>query len=202
MFDDLGTSIPFDLCSISQGKNLYWAFLSQAFGVMADLDLGTEDMRYVPAHLGHFFYSDSSLFSSCRWLGDTRFTVGYIQAVLAARQYPIEFTLKLVESSKEAMAASYNATLKSSPSNFVESVLPENLGMPELKFGTVETDLPECTVWEEEFPKSMDKGWHTLRTPVQSVYAGKLPFVAKEVRGFCSLSYLEWRANHSSRLRR
>lgn len=43
----LGTPMPFDLCSISQGKNLYWAFLSQAFGVMADIDLGTEDMRYV-----------------------------------------------------------------------------------------------------------------------------------------------------------
>lgn len=80
------------------------------------------------------------------------------------------------------MAASYNASLDTPTSKFVESVLPDDLGMPKLKFGTVETELPECTIWEEEFPKSMDKGWHTLRTPVQSVYAGKLPFVAKEVR--------------------
>lgn len=35
-----------DLCTITQGKERYYSFLSQAYGVMADVDLGTEHMRY------------------------------------------------------------------------------------------------------------------------------------------------------------
>ena len=40
-----GTVLPLDLVSISQSGKRYFSFLSQAYGIMADIDLGTEDMR-------------------------------------------------------------------------------------------------------------------------------------------------------------
>ena len=44
--------------SIRQGNRQYLSFLSTAAGLMADLDLGTEHLR---------------------WMGDSRFVVGYLQ---------------------------------------------------------------------------------------------------------------------------
>lgn len=47
-----------DLCSIRQeGKRLI-SFMSQAMGLMADVDLGTENLR---------------------WMGDARFMVGFLR---------------------------------------------------------------------------------------------------------------------------
>ncbi|GEM07175.1 sphingosine kinase [Rhodotorula toruloides] len=58
-----GQSIPLDLCSFAQPSiqagNREFSFLTQAFGLMADLDLGTEHLRA---------------------LGDLRFTLGYVHA--------------------------------------------------------------------------------------------------------------------------
>jgi sphingosine kinase len=44
--------------SITQGEKHYLSFLTQASGLMADLDLGTEHLR---------------------WMGDGRFIIGYLQ---------------------------------------------------------------------------------------------------------------------------
>ena len=44
--------------SIRQGNRQYLSFLSTAAGLMADLDLGTEHLR---------------------WMGDSRFVMGYLQ---------------------------------------------------------------------------------------------------------------------------
>jgi sphingosine kinase len=44
-----------DLFSVTQGSKRSLSYMSQAVGLMADLDLGTENLR---------------------WMGDTRFTVG------------------------------------------------------------------------------------------------------------------------------
>ena len=42
-----GRSMPLDLCSVTQGSSQTFSFLTQAFGLMADLDLGTEHLRFV-----------------------------------------------------------------------------------------------------------------------------------------------------------
>lgn len=47
-----------DLFSITQGGKRSLSFMSQALGLMADLDLGTEHLR---------------------WMGDTRFMVGLLK---------------------------------------------------------------------------------------------------------------------------
>lgn len=44
--------------SVTQGDKSYLSFLTQAAGLMADLDLGTEKLR---------------------WMGDGRFILGYLQ---------------------------------------------------------------------------------------------------------------------------
>jgi hypothetical protein len=57
-----GIPMPLDLCSISQkGQPRLISFLSTALGIMADLDLGTEHLR---------------------WMGDARFVTGLLQAGL------------------------------------------------------------------------------------------------------------------------
>jgi sphingosine kinase len=47
-----------DLCSVQQEGKRIISFMSQAIGMMADVDLGTENLR---------------------WMGDTRFMVGFIR---------------------------------------------------------------------------------------------------------------------------
>ncbi|QRW26965.1 diacylglycerol kinase catalytic domain-containing protein [Rhizoctonia solani] len=53
-----GQRMPYDLCSFTQDGKTSISFLSQAIGLMADLDLGTENMR---------------------WMGDTRFIAGFLR---------------------------------------------------------------------------------------------------------------------------
>ena len=47
-----------DVFSITQGDKRSLSYMSQAVGLMADLDLGTENLR---------------------WMGDTRFAVGLLK---------------------------------------------------------------------------------------------------------------------------
>lgn len=53
-----GKSMKQNVYSISQGNRKYLSFLSTAAGLMADLDLDTEHLR---------------------WMGDRRFIIGYLQ---------------------------------------------------------------------------------------------------------------------------
>jgi sphingosine kinase len=59
-----------DLFSMSHGDTRTITFMSQALGLMADLDLGTEHLR---------------------WMGDTRFVYGYLrEGTLNIRSYPLK----------------------------------------------------------------------------------------------------------------
>lgn len=62
-----GIGEPYDLMAVSQGDNVFYSFLSQSFGIVADCDLGTEDMR---------------------WMGGARFTVGIVMKCLSGNKYP------------------------------------------------------------------------------------------------------------------
>ena len=79
-----------DLFSVAQGGKVTYSFVSQAFGVMAELDLGTESLR---------------------WMGDARFTVGYIQGALGKKRYPLKVEVKVVgTTNKVKMAEQYNVS--------------------------------------------------------------------------------------------
>ncbi|KAL6753666.1 ATP-NAD kinase-like domain-containing protein [Haematococcus lacustris] len=63
-----GRCQPLDVASVLQGANRYYLLLSLTYGLMANLDIGTEHLR---------------------WMGEPRFTIGGLQEILAARTYPL-----------------------------------------------------------------------------------------------------------------
>lgn len=60
-----------------------FAFLSQAIGLMVDLDIGTENLR---------------------WMGDTRFLVGFLKGIANNKGAFCRLRLKVVEDDKQDMA--------------------------------------------------------------------------------------------------
>ncbi|KAG8755282.1 sphinganine kinase lcb4 [Serendipita sp. 396] len=86
-----GRPIKQNIYSIKQGDKQYLSFLSQAAGLMADLDLGTEHLR---------------------WMGDGRFMVGYMRGVISKKLCPVEIEYKLVESNKIEMATTAKSKFK------------------------------------------------------------------------------------------
>ena len=42
-----GSPLPMDVLSITQGSNRFYSFMTQAYGLMADVDIGTDHLRYV-----------------------------------------------------------------------------------------------------------------------------------------------------------
>jgi sphingosine kinase len=53
-----GQPMKADLFSVTMNSNRIYSFMSQAMGLMADLDIGTEHLR---------------------WMGDTRFLLGFLK---------------------------------------------------------------------------------------------------------------------------
>lgn len=119
-------------------------------------------------------------------MGDTRFTVGYVQGALTRRTYPVELAVKIAPhgTDKAFLAKEYNDALtRPPPATSDDDADQSGGGMPELKFGTADEELPDEARGKvhEDLPERLEEGWHTLKTDVQFVYGGKLPFVAKDV---------------------
>ncbi|KAM0752522.1 hypothetical protein T439DRAFT_210136 [Meredithblackwellia eburnea MCA 4105] len=161
-----GTVFGLDLCSVTQGEKHFYSFLSQAQGLMADLDLGTEHLR---------------------WMGDTRFVYGYIQGSLAGRRYPVELSLKVVQGDKSKMVTAYNEALSKPPPRPSTSngEMPSEGAskVPVLKFGKVSDPLPPSTA-HDDVPQRLEPGWHTFKTSIFFLYAGMMPYVAKDFKIF------------------
>jgi sphingosine kinase len=78
-----GEPLPMDLCLVSQAsKPILYSFLTQAYGLLAECDLGTEHLR---------------------WMGGKRVYVGYAAGVLANKAYPCEIWAKIVSQDKQAI---------------------------------------------------------------------------------------------------
>lgn len=107
-----------DLVSISQGDQRFLSFLSQSFGIIADVDLGTEDLR---------------------WMGDARFTYGLIQRIWRQTVYPCDLAVKIAVDDKEVIREHYRQ-------HEAQGVLEGENGLPALQFGTVNSELPDD--WE------------------------------------------------------
>ncbi|ODO05276.1 D-erythro-sphingosine kinase [Cryptococcus wingfieldii CBS 7118] len=80
-----GEQIPIDLCSVLllPSRTRRFSFLAQAIGLMVDLDIGTESLR---------------------WLGDTRFLVGFLKGVVTNKGAKCRLKMKVVEDDKLKMA--------------------------------------------------------------------------------------------------
>ncbi|OCF42065.1 D-erythro-sphingosine kinase [Kwoniella heveanensis CBS 569] len=80
-----GRPLPIDLCSVLFAPSMTrrFSFLSTALGLMSELDIGTEHLR---------------------WMGDTRFLVGFLKGITTMKHLPCRIKMKVVEDDKVEMA--------------------------------------------------------------------------------------------------
>lgn len=75
------TKMKMDIMLLSQGKNVSLSFLSQAYGAIADSDIGTEHLR---------------------WMGSVRFELGLAYKIFTKAKYPCDLYVKYaIENKKE-----------------------------------------------------------------------------------------------------
>lgn len=146
-----GVATPLDLISITQGDRRILSFLSQALGIMAEADLGTEHLR---------------------WMGEHRFTYGVIMRILKKKVYPCDLWAKVDIDHKDGVRDHYrrereNSSVleldkmaaspgpgtqagggQSSVADSDEATRNDDAaGLPPLKYGTVNDKLPQG--WEK-----------------------------------------------------
>ena len=125
-----GIVTPLDLVSVTSGNNRIISFLSQSLGLIAECDLGTENMR---------------------WMGSARFEVGVVQRMYKKKCYPFDLAVKVEIEEKEDVKAHYkHHASTTSLAQLAKSAEPQSMsddaGLPELKYGTIQDELPEG--WE------------------------------------------------------
>ena len=113
-----GLRSPIDLMSITQGDKRTLSFLTQSFGMVAECDLATEDMRWTGAH---------------------RFTIGFFIRLLRKTVWPCDLAMKVELDDKKAIKHHYATHVHKNPDR--RRRLSRNSGsdkaLPPLKYGTV-----------------------------------------------------------------
>lgn len=149
-----GLRTPLDLISISQKGSRTLSFLSQSFGIVAECDLATENIR---------------------WMGAQRFTYGFLVRLMRQTIWPCDLAIKVEIGDKESIKEHY-ATWSTRPeevdadSKRLEAVASSQ-GLPELKYGTVMDDLPSD--WESISGETMG-----------NFYAGNMAIMSKDTNMF------------------
>lgn len=131
-----GFRTPLDLASVTQGNRRSLSFLSQALGLVAESDLGTDNLR---------------------WMGDARFTYGFLVRLLGKTVYPCDLAVNVEIDDKAAIKEHYlkecqrrreNSQVAARrisinfPPTSDSSDSPDADGLPKLRFGTVQDPLP------------------------------------------------------------
>nr|GAT58647.1 predicted protein [Mycena chlorophos] len=89
-----GLPMKVDLCSVTQNGKRTISFMSQAMGLMADLDIGTEHLR---------------------WMGEARFSYGFLRGLIKMKPSPLRILIKEYESDKEKMFEALQQRKKNPP---------------------------------------------------------------------------------------
>lgn len=150
-----GIKTPLDLVSVTQGDTRTLSFLSQAFGIVAEIDLGTENLR---------------------WMGDARLTYGFLARILGKTVYPADVAIKVVAADKPAVRQSYRDYIDQSAAEpFLSdsgiSTPNVDVGLPPLQYGTVQDALPSDWILNP-YPN------------LGNFYAGNMPFMAANTNFF------------------
>ncbi|EME50127.1 hypothetical protein DOTSEDRAFT_68854 [Dothistroma septosporum NZE10] len=122
-----GIRTPLDLVAITQGSNTLYSFLSQAVGIIAEADLGTESLR---------------------WMGSLRFTWGFLVRLLGKTIYPAEISVVVETDDKRQIRESYrhareefeaarSKQLHRSSSDEGSHLAADDVALPPLNYGTV-----------------------------------------------------------------
>ena len=150
-----------DLFSFTQGNRHRISFMSQTIGLTADIDIETEHLR---------------------WMGDTRFVLGYLRAsqshcctclachldsisyplVIARKSCPIELSMKVVDQDKSRM---------------MDALYARRAG--EL---ACMSSLPSSSLSDDkklDDTNSLNEQWTRFEKPILWMYAGQGPFVSR-----------------------
>jgi sphingosine kinase len=98
-----------DLCSVLMLPSMTrrWSFVSQALGLMVDLDIGTENLR---------------------WMGDTRFVLGFLKGVVSSNNYKARIRINVIEDDKVSMARKARERSHVAPATMGAGLDPLNPG--------------------------------------------------------------------------
>lgn len=143
-----GIRTPMDLVSITQGDKRTLSFLSQSVGIVAEVDLGTEHLR---------------------WMGSARFTYGFFMRVLQKTCYPCDLAVKIDIPTKGAIREHYRKELDNHASieqRRDNAYLSDQVqGLPPLAYGTISSPIP-------------DDFTSIPSTKLGNFYAGNMAFMA------------------------
>jgi sphingosine kinase len=125
-----GLRTSLDLVSITQGDSRKLSFLSQSIGIVAESDLGTENLR---------------------WMGGARFTYGFLVRLLGKTVWPCDVAVGVEIDDKSAIKDEYRklsvqdsttSKIVSSSSSEADGTKDEGTGLPPLRYGTINDPLP------------------------------------------------------------
>lgn len=121
-----GLRTPLDLVSITQQNTRTLSFLSQSFGIVAESDLGTDNIR---------------------WMGAQRFTYGFLVRLMKRTIWPCELNIKVEIDDKSAIKEHYAKFAAGEIDSDADRVRVEaaekSPALPELQYGTVQDTLPK-----------------------------------------------------------
>ncbi|KIX95113.1 uncharacterized protein Z520_09029 [Fonsecaea multimorphosa CBS 102226] len=129
-----GVRTPLDLVSITQGDTRTLSFLSQSLGIVAESDLGTENLR---------------------WMGDARFYFGFLVRLLGKTLYPCDIAVKTEIEDKQEIKKHYAQYMAKRTTQAPISHgdldgpldMSKSLGLPPLQYGTINDPLPTDAGW-------------------------------------------------------
>lgn len=145
---------PLDLVSVSQKNTRTLSFLSQSFGIVADSDLGTDNIR---------------------WMGAQRFTYGFLVRLMQRTIYPCDLAIKVEMNDKRAIKSHYMSYVSQEYDPLADQIRLEaasqSPALPELEYGTVQDSVPKD--WE------VIPGEH-----MGNFYAGNMAIMSKDTNFF------------------
>jgi len=131
-----GVRTAMDLVAITQGEKLYYSFLSQAVGILAESDLGTESLR---------------------WMGSFRFTWGVLVRLMGKKVYPADLEVVLESDDKSTIRNNHRCAVETHerhpptcppPTTTLDSLLDNSAPpepFPSLQYGIISTTPPAQT---------------------------------------------------------
>lgn len=152
-----GLRTPLDLISVTQADRRTLSFLSQSLGSVAEMDLGTESLR---------------------WMGDSRFTYGVLVKILLGKAvYPCDVAVKVEIDDKAEIRLRYQQELNDHPPSNLDEDDPtfqeangadvHGESLPPLKYGYATDELPD--------------GWNLVPYDnLGSFYAGNMAYMSAD----------------------
>ncbi|WFD41407.1 sphingosine kinase [Malassezia psittaci] len=146
----------------------YYSFLSQAIGLMADVDLGTEKFRFI---------------------GDLRFSLGYIMGAMRNKRCEIDIQVVLGEYGSTDRGRMRQRALSDVPSTISKG--GRAASARKLRYGSVlepinmtEEPLELTRMSAQDNGNSASRSWRRVNESVSTLYAGKMPYVARSLMAF------------------